>query len=72
MKRTEAVAFLKELSLEHLIQPSSVRIEQIYQNRYELQIKGFYDLDLTKACAEKHNLAVKEDTAKGYLSIFRP
>ncbi len=72
MQRYEAVALLKELDAEHLINPSLVLIEQRMPDRYELQIKGFYDLGLVTKFAKQFDLAVKEDITKGYLVIFRP
>jgi hypothetical protein len=70
MQRYEAVALLKELGAEHLIQPSLVLIEQRTPDRYELQIKGFYDLELVRAFTQQYNLTVKEENIKGYLVIF--
>ena len=72
MQRYEAVAVMKELDAEHLINPSFVLIEQRKPDRYELQIKGFYDLELIKGFAKQYDLAVKEDTTKGHLVIFKP
>ena len=72
MQRYEAVSLLKELDAEHLVHPSMVLLEQRKPDRYELQIKGFYDLELIKGFAKQYDLAVKEDTTKGYLVIFKP
>ena len=72
MQRYEAVALLKELDAEHLIHPSFVLIEQRKPDKYELQIKGFYNLELIKGFAKQYELAVKEDTTKGSLVIFKP
>jgi hypothetical protein len=72
MQRYEAVALLKELDAEHLINPSFVLIEQRKPDRYELQIKGFYDLELIKGFAKQYDLTVKEDATKGNLVIFKP
>jgi len=44
INRAEAVALLKELSSEQLIQPSLVLIEQRSSNIYQLKIKGNYNL----------------------------
>jgi len=49
-----------------------VLIEQRKPDRYELQIKGFYDLELITGFVKQYDLAVKEDTTKGYLVIFTP
>lgn len=44
MKRHEAVALLKELGAEHLLQPSWVLIEKRKPNSYQLCIKGDYNV----------------------------
>jgi hypothetical protein len=44
IKRAEAVALLKELGSEQLIQPSFVLIEQRFPDIYQLKIKGNYNL----------------------------
>ncbi len=72
MHRYEAVSLLKELDAQHLIHPSLVLIEQRKPDRYELQIKGSYDLELITGFIKQYDLAIKEDTANGYLVIFRP
>jgi hypothetical protein len=72
MQRYEAVALLKELDAQHLIQPSLVLIAQRKPDRYQLQIKGYYDLELITGFVKQYDLAVKEDTANGYLVIFKP
>jgi hypothetical protein len=72
MQRYETVALLKEMGAQNLIQPSLVLIEERKPDRYELQIKGFYDLDLIRIFAQQYNLTVAEDATKGYLVIFKP
>ena len=44
IKRAEAVALLKELGSEQLIQPSLVLIEQQYPDSFQLRMKGDYNL----------------------------
>jgi hypothetical protein len=72
MQRYEAVSLLKELDAEHLIHPSMVLIEQRKPDRYELQIKGFYNFESIKGFVKQYDLAVKEDTTNGYLVVFKP
>ncbi len=72
MHRYEATALLKELYAEHLIDPSFALIEQRKPDRYELHIKGLYDLNLIKGFAKQYSLAVEENKKNGYLVIFRP
>ena len=64
MKRAEAVALLKELGAEQLIQPFLVLIEQISPDRYQLQIKGSYNLREIEMVV-KNRFSLKE--SKGYL-----
>ena len=70
MQRYEAVALLKELDAQHLIQPSMVLIEKRNPDTYELHLKGFYDLELITGFVKQYDLAVKEDIMKGHLVIF--
>jgi hypothetical protein len=72
MRRHEAVALLKELGSEHLLQPSLVLIEQRKPDRFQLCIKGEYDLHEIEAFVQKHNLAIQENLTNGLLCIFRP
>jgi len=72
MQRYEAITLLKELDAQNLIQPSLVRIEQREPERYQLQIKGSYDIKLISRFVKQYDLAVREDTVNGYLVIFKP
>ena len=45
MKRAEAIALLKELQAEHLLQPTAVLIEQRKPDNFELKIKGNYNCE---------------------------
>ena len=64
MRRTEAVNLLKELAAEQLIQPFLVLIEQRSPDRYQLQIKGSYNLREIEVFV-KNRFSLKE--SKGYL-----
>jgi hypothetical protein len=70
MKRAEAVALLKELSAEHLIQPSLVLIEQRRPDSYQLCLKGYYDRTGIELFLKNYPLAIEEHTTKG-LCIFK-
>jgi hypothetical protein len=70
MKRYEAVALLKELGAEHLLQPTSVLIEQRTPDKYQLCIKGDYDLFQMESFLKKYTLEFEESTKKG-LCIFK-
>jgi len=71
MKRVEAVALLKELSAEHLIQPSSVRIELRKPDSYQLCVKGDLDREGIEDFLQKNAFIFEEDPRKG-LCIFEP
>jgi hypothetical protein len=64
MKRTEAVALLKELGAEKLIQPTLVLIEQRNSDGYQLQIKGNYNFQEIETFV-KDRFLLEEN--KGYL-----
>ena len=72
MDRKEAVALLKELSTECLIQPSLVLIEKRKPDSYQLRIKGDYDRQLIQTFLNKKNFEFEENSDRGYLSIFKP
>jgi hypothetical protein len=71
IKRVEAVALLKELGSEKLIQPSVVLIEQRKPDKYQLCVKGNYDCYEIESFLKKYNLSFEEDITKGYLCIFK-
>jgi len=68
--RKEAVALLRELGIEHLIQPSFVILKQRAPNSYQLEIKGEYDHEEIEVFLKKRNLSYEEK--KDYLIIFKP
>jgi hypothetical protein len=72
MKRHEAVALLKELGSEHLLQPTFVVIEQRKPDSYQLCVKGDYDRCQIEVFIQKYALSVEEDITKGVLCIFTP
>ncbi len=69
MERAEAVALLKELIGEQLIQPSLVLIEQRSLDRYQLQIKGNYNLQEIEMFV-KNKFSLEE--CRGYLIFDKP
>jgi hypothetical protein len=69
MKRGEAVALLKELGAEGLIQPSLVLIEQRKPDSYQLCLKGDYDRTEIELFLKNYPLAIEEHATKG-LCIF--
>jgi hypothetical protein len=71
INRAEAVALLKELGAEHLLQSTSVLVEQRKPDRYQLCVKGSYDRCEIESFLKKYALNFEENT-KGYLCIFKP
>jgi hypothetical protein len=69
MKRTEAVALLKELGAEELIRPSLVLIEKRSSDGYQLQIKGDYNFQEIEMFV-KNRFFLEE--SKGYLIFDKP
>ncbi len=70
MKRNEAVALLKELGAENLLQPTVALIEQRKPDKYQLCVKGDYDRYQIESFLKKYTLEFEEN-AKGYLCIFK-
>ena len=69
MKRAEAIALLRELEAEHLIQPTAVLIEQRKPERFQLKIKGDYDC---KQIEKFLNNRFSLEESDGYLVIYKP
>lgn len=70
MKRAEAVALLKELGTEQLIQPSLVLIEQRKPDRFQLQLKGDFSCNQIEAFLKSRGFSCTEN--KDVLTIFKP
>ncbi|MGA2681227.1 MAG: hypothetical protein ABSF44_05435 [Candidatus Bathyarchaeia archaeon] len=70
MDRKEAVALLKELGTEHLIQPTFVLIKQRTPDSHQLQIKGDYDREEIELLLKNRKFSLEEN--KDYLIIFKP
>jgi len=69
MKRTEAVALLKELVAGQLIQPSLVLIERRSPDEYQLQMRGSYNFQEIEMFV-KDRFSLEE--SKGYLIFYKP
>jgi len=61
---------LKELGIEHLIQPSLVLIEQRKPDRFQLQINGVYDRPHVEVFLKNRGYSYEEN--QDYLIIFKP
>ena len=70
MKRTEAVALLKELEAEQLIQPTLVLIEQRCPDRFQLQIRGDFNRQQIEIFLKKRHFSFEMNN--DYLVIFKP
>ena len=69
MKRAEAIALLKELQAEHLLQPTAVLIEQRKPDNFELKIKGNYNCEEIEVFLNKR-FSLKEHN--GLIIIYDP
>ncbi len=72
MNRLEAMAMLKELVDNDLVEPSYVSMVQIKPNFFQIQIKCDYNKQQIEAHAKKHGLTITEDKERKYLVIFKP
>lgn len=68
MDRKEAVALLKELFIEQLIQPSLVVIEKRKNDCYQLKIKDDCDRGQIEIFLKDRGFSLEEN--KGYFVIF--
>ncbi|MGO8807109.1 MAG: hypothetical protein ACLQO7_11000 [Candidatus Bathyarchaeia archaeon] len=61
MDRKEAVALLKEIGIEQLIQPSLVLVEKRKPDSYQLKIKGNYDLKQITIFLKNRGFSLEEN-----------
>lgn len=69
MNRREAIAFLGELSVNQLINPSFVILEQRKTGKYQLKIKGDYCLQEIETLA-KNRFSIGQN--QNFLIIYKP
>ena len=69
MDREQAVALLKELVAQDLIEPSHISIGQRSPEHYQIQIRNDYNRQHLDEFVKKHKLSVSEDKEKKYLRI---
>ena len=72
MNRLEAMALLKELVADNLVEPNYIHICERKPNHYQIQIKCDYQKKELEEYTKKHNLSIEEDKEKNYLTIFKP
>lgn len=70
IKKEEAIAILKELSANDLVQSSLVLIEQRSPDRNQLQIRGDFDRHRIELFLRKRNVSFKKNN--DYLIVFKP
>jgi len=68
--RVQAIAVLKELVTNGLIDAAWVSIEKRAPSSFELRIKGNFDSSLIRPFLQKHNLTLEENKEKGWLIIY--
>ena len=72
MDRQQAMAMLKELIANNLVEPSYVSISERKPKDYQIQIKCDYSKLEIEAHAKKFGLTIQEDKERKYLFIFKP
>ena len=72
MRREEAIALMKELSVGQLLEPTVVLLEERTPDNYQLRVKADCDRHGIEIFVGKFNWAIEEDKEKGFLTIFKP
>jgi hypothetical protein len=72
MKRENAVALVKELVVNNLIQTNWLSIDKRKVDAYELRFSGFFERFDLVTFLQNHNLAMEENEEKGFCVIFKP
>ena len=67
--RAQAIAVLKELVANGLIDMAWVSIEERKPNSFELKVKGNCDCSLIEPFLQKHDLELEENKEKSWLII---
>jgi hypothetical protein len=69
LERREAVALLKEIVAKNLAEPSLVDLNESKPGKFDLILKGNFDVLAIKKLIANKDLTAKEDKAKGYFKI---
>ena len=72
MRREQAVALVKELVDNNLIQTNWLLIDKRKPDSYELKFKGDWDRYSLNDFLKNRNLVIEENKEKQYLVIFKP
>ncbi len=71
MDRLQAMAMLKELAVNDLVDPSYVSMVEAKPNHFQIQIKCDYNRLKIDEYAKNHGLTKSEDKDRKYLVIFK-
>jgi hypothetical protein len=72
MRREQAVAVVKELVGNNLIQTNWLSIDKRKPDSYELKFRGYCERLLLDSFLQNRNLAMDENREKGFCIIFKP
>jgi hypothetical protein len=72
MKRENAVALVKELVFNNLIQTNWLSIDRRKVDSYELRFRGDYERHDLDVFLQNRNLAMEENKEKGFCIIYKP
>jgi hypothetical protein len=72
MKRENAVALVKELVANNLIQTNWLSIDRRKVDSYELRFRGDCERLELDTFLQNRNLAMEENKEKGFCIIFKP
>ena len=67
----QAIAMLKELVANDLVDPSYVHFSERVPNHFQIQIKCNYRRNEIIEFAKKNQLTIKEDKEQKYLVIYK-
>ena len=72
LNRLDAMALLKELAANNLVDPSYLLLCLRKPDNYKIQIKCDYQQSAIEEYAKKHGLTMQEDKERKYLVIYKP
>jgi hypothetical protein len=72
LDRLEAMALLKELVANNLIEPTFIHLLERTPNHFQIQIKCEDFRIEIQECAKKYGLNIEVDAERKYLVIFKP
>jgi hypothetical protein len=72
MDRADAIALLKELTNEGLVNPQMISIGKNEKGTFSLMLKPNGHINAVRKIAAAKGLAVNEDKEKGYCTIYKP